>query len=99
MEHSHDQYNHDDTEYVRGILQQNYWIIGLRNALRSIKQKHSKFRKRDASQFQPAMADLPVKRVAERVFPFTNTRIDYFGPFEVKVLLQSLKLWCCYLLA
>ena len=62
--------------------------------LRSIKQKHSKFRKRDASQFQPAMADLPVERVAERVFPFTNTRIDYFGPFEVKLLLQSLKLWC-----
>ena len=30
---------HQSTEYVRSVLRQKYWIIGLRNALRSVKAK------------------------------------------------------------
>ena len=42
---AHESNYHEGTEYVRSILQQNYWIIGLRNALRNVKLKCVKGRK------------------------------------------------------
>ena len=83
------------TEYVRIVLRQEYWIIGLRNALRNVKAKCVKCRKQRAGVSQPFMADLPRERLQERVFPFTNTGVDYFGPFEVKFMRKTMKRWSC----
>ena len=41
------------------------------------------------------MADLPEERLEERVFPFANTRLDYFGSFKVRFMKKSMKRWCC----
>ena len=41
------------------------------------------------------MADLPRERLQERVSPFPNTRVDFFGPFEVKFMRKTMKRWCC----
>ena len=41
------------------------------------------------------MTDLPKERLEERFFPFANTGVDYFGPFEVRFTRESLKRWCC----
>ena len=95
IEDAHQANFHEGTEYVRSVLRQEYWIIGLRNALRSVKAKCVKCRKQQAAVSQPIMADLPRERLQERVFPFTNTGVDYFGPFEVKFMRKTMKRWCC----
>ena len=86
---------HEGTEYVRNMLQQEYWIIGLRNALRKIKSRCIKCRHRNANPIHPPMADLPRERLDEHVFPFTHSSFDYFGLLEVKLLRRTLKRWCC----
>ena len=95
IEDAHRANFHEGTEYVRSLLRQEYWIIGLRNALRNVKAKCVKCRKQRSGVSQPFMADLPRERLQERVFPFTNTGLDYFGPFEVKFMRKTMKRWCC----
>ena len=41
------------------------------------------------------MADLPAERLDYQSYPFTHVGMDYFGPFEVKMLRRSMKRWCC----
>ena len=96
LEKAHRDNLHEGTEYVRNMLQQEYWIIGLRNALRKIKSRCIKCRHRNTNPIHPPMADLPRERLDEHVFPFTHTVVDYFGPFEVKFLRRTLKRWCCF---
>ena len=95
IEDVHESNCHEGTEYVRSILQQNCWIIGLRNALRNVKLKCVECKKQQVGGVQPFMADLPKERLEERVFPFSNTGVDYFGPFEVRFMRKSRKRWCC----
>ena len=80
---------------MRNMLQQEYWTIGLRNALRKIKSRCIKCRHRSANPIHPPTADLPRERLDEHVFQFTHTGVDYFGPFEVKFVQRTLKRWCC----
>ena len=97
LEKAHRDNLHEGTEYVRNMLQQEYWIIGLRNALRKTKSRCIKCRHRNTNPIHPpmAMADLPRERLDEHVFPFTHTGVDYFGPFEFKFLRHTMKRWCC----
>ena len=41
------------------------------------------------------MADLPAERLDYQSYPFTHVGMDYFGPFEIKLLRRSMKRWCC----
>ena len=95
LEKAHRDNLHEGTEYVRNMLQQEYWIIGLRNALRKIKSRCIKCRHRNANPIHPPMADLSRERLDEHVFPFTHNGVDYFGPFEVKFLRRTWNRWCC----
>ena len=95
LKQAHADNNHEGTEYVRSVLQQEYWIMGLRNALRSIKHQCIQCRKVSAQPLQPQMADFPKERLTGTNHPFQNTGIDYFGPFEVKFLRKTVKYWCC----
>ena len=95
LEKAHRDNLHEGTEYVRNMLQREYWIIRPRNALRKIKSRCIKCRHRNANPIHPPMADLPRERLDEHVFPFTHTGINYFGPFEVTFLRRTLKRWCC----
>ena len=95
LRQAHVDNHHEGTEHVRNILQQQYWITGLRNALRRIKYSCVQCRKTVSQPFQPHMADLPKERVQQNVYPFSNTGVDYFGPFEVTFFRKTVKYWCC----
>ena len=65
--------------------------------MKTVKAKCVKGRKQRTVVSEPSMANLPQKTMQERVFPVTNTGVDYFGPFEVKFLRKVMKKWCCTL--
>ena len=70
-------------------------ILGIRNALRSIKNKSVTCRKGRAQTIAPVIADLPVEPWLDASTAFTNVGVDYFGPFIVKIGRRNEKRWCC----
>ena len=88
VEAAHESYYHEETEYLSSILQQNYWIIGLLSALRKVKLKCDKCRKQQ-------VGGVHGRPLEGKVFPFANTEVDYFGPFEVRFIRKAMKRWCC----
>ena len=91
----HLEHNHEGVEYVRSVIQQKFWILGLRNALRSFKSSCVFCRKLRAQINLPLMADLPAERLVYQSYPFTHVGKDHFGSFEVKMLRRSKKRSCC----
>ena len=89
----HKSNQHEGTEHVRNIVQKKIWILGIRNALRSTKNKCVTCRKGRAQTITPVMADLPERLDAST--DFTNVGVDYFGPFTVKIGRRNKKRWCC----
>ena len=66
LRHSHVNSFHQGVEYLRSVLQQGFWILKLRNALRSIANTCIVCRAIRAQPFQPQMADLPVSHFPSR---------------------------------
>ncbi len=89
----HQQYLQMGAEYNRAKLNQKFFILGLRSALRSIQSQCVLCRKRRAQPVEPMMVELPKKRLGFRQRPFTFTGVDYFGPFSVTVRRSSEKRW------
>ena len=97
MEHVHKKNHREGVEYLKSIVQQRFWITGIRNCLRAIRHSCVQCRKLNAKPETPLMAGLPPERMAMKCYPFEYTGIDYFGPFEVRFLRRTLKRWCCIL--
>ena len=95
LRNEHKDNQHEGPEHVRNILQQKMWILGIRNALRSIKNKCVTCRKGRAQTIAPVMADLPEERL-DASSAFTIDGVDYFGPFIVKIGRTNEKGWCCF---
>ena len=93
LEHLHKEHCHQGVEYLRALIQQRFAIVKLRTVLRSIQSKCITCRKRRAETPSPMMADLPRERLAFGSPPFTNTGVDYFGPFYVAVKRSTEKRW------
>ena len=93
LEQLHRAHCHQGVDYLRGLVQQQFAIVKLRTALRSIVQRCVTCRKRRAETISPMMADLPRERLAFKEPPFTNTGVDYFGPFYVAVRRSTEKRW------
>ena len=79
LRNEHTNSHHAGTEHVRNIVQQKFWILGIRNALRSIRNKCIRCRKGRAQTMTPLMAELPTERL-DASTAFANVGVDYFWP-------------------
>ena len=93
LRHTRLKNHHQGNDYLRSKVQDRYAILKLRSTLRSIKSNCVLCRKFRAATIQPIMADLPKERLAYQSPPFTNTGVDYFGPFYVTVRRTTKKRW------
>ncbi|XP_055543781.1 uncharacterized protein LOC129729296 [Wyeomyia smithii] len=89
----HERYLHRGDNTVIGVLQLDYWIMNVRAVLRNVKKCCQKCILMHAKPANPFMAPLPTCRTLLDVPPFTNTGVDYFGPFEVLVHRSTEKRW------
>ena len=74
---------HGSNELVLNKIRQKYYIVGIRNALRSISHRCLKCRLLRARPRIPIMGPLPPGRVAYRQRPFSHCGIYYFGTMLV----------------
>ena len=93
LEHTHVKRYHQGVECLRSIVQERYTVLKLRSSLRSIKAHWLRCREFQAVTMQPIMSDLPRERLPYQSPPFTNTGVDYFGPFYVTAHRTTEKKW------
>ena len=89
----HHYHHHQGIDYLRAKIQERYTILKLRSSLRSLKSNCVTCRQFRAATIQPVMADLPVERLIHQSPSFTNSGVDYFGPFYVTVRRTTEKRW------
>ncbi|XP_075264725.1 uncharacterized protein LOC142356827 [Convolutriloba macropyga] len=90
LSYQHKIFHHEGVEYIRNEVQKKFWIFGLRSALRAVKHNCVTCQLFTSGK-TPQMSDLPTDGVTNFVRPFTNTGVDYFGPFEFKEAFQELR--------
>ncbi|XP_017470943.1 PREDICTED: uncharacterized protein LOC108362476 [Rhagoletis zephyria] len=74
-------------------MRQRYFVPGLRALVRATAKSCQWCRNRRAIPRPPEMGHLPKERFAILARPFTNTGIDFFGPFEIAVGRLREKRW------
>jgi len=83
IDHKHRVLNHPGAMTLQSNLQREFWILSVRQAIRSrLRLCIPWFRARPKS-VQPKMAALPKYRV-QQIKPFAITDVDYAGPMAVK---------------
>jgi transposase InsO family protein len=85
IQHLHRNANHQGIETVINRLRENYWIIKCRLTVKQQFANCLYCKRRKAKPAQPLMGQLPIERFAHNEKPFTNTGVDFFGPFLVTV--------------
>ena len=93
LEHLHKKHCHQGVDCLRALMQQRFAVVELRTTLRTIVCRCITCRKRRAEKLTPMMSDLLRERLAFKKPPFSNTDIDYFGPFFVSVKRSTEKRW------
>eukprot|EP00057_Strongylocentrotus_purpuratus_P026706 XP_011681180.1 PREDICTED: uncharacterized protein LOC100893948 [Strongylocentrotus purpuratus] len=82
--HHHTKVGHSGAGLTWTSLREKYWVIRGGATVRRVIGKCFECKRRNAPRGEQFMADLPLSRVTPDKPAFTNTGIDFFGPFTVK---------------
>ncbi|KAL0819308.1 hypothetical protein ABMA28_007441 [Loxostege sticticalis] len=85
VHHYHRQAGHANNQTVLNEIRQKYWLLHLRDTVRSVASKCLFCRIRKAKPLNPRTGDLPIQRLAHHRRPFTFTGVDYFGPVQTTI--------------
>ena len=83
IEDTHKENMHASGQLLLSLIRQKYWIPGARNVLKKVTQKCVHCLRLKATTATQLMGQLPEVRVRPSK-PFTNTGVDYSGPFYIK---------------
>ena len=75
--------NHMGLQYLVSLVREKYWIVGVRSLVKSILRDCIICQKVNSRPSIQVMAPLPASRITSGGAPFSNTGVDYFGPFMV----------------
>ena len=78
---------------MRAVVNLKYVVLNLRWLLRNFENTRVMSRKRKAQTVTHMMADLPIERLGYKQPPFSNTGVDYFGPFLEPIRRNTEKMW------
>ena len=79
----HEECLHPGHLRVMAEVRKKFWIIGVRTLSKVVGKTCVICRKWRGTSLEQRMADLPSFRVTPG-YPFENTAIDYFGPFDIR---------------
>ena len=80
----HAKVGHQGKNAMTAELRKRFWIPRLGTLIKNIVSKCVLCRRYRLTYCSQKMADLPASRVVPDHAPFTNSGMDYFGPFHVK---------------
>jgi hypothetical protein len=83
IEDYHKENMHASGQLLLSLIRQKFWIPGAKNALKKATQKCLNCFRHKATTATQLMGQLPEVRVKPSK-PFTNTGVDYSGPFYIK---------------
>ena len=95
LDEMHETRDQECAEYLRSVVQQKFWFLSLRNALRSVKHEWVQC-KNLARAMTPQMS---ASRLEGLVHPLGYCGVDYRGSFQVKQFRKTVKwifLFTCF---
>ncbi|XP_074040766.1 uncharacterized protein [Leptinotarsa decemlineata] len=85
IQHYHEMVHHHGQEMVVNNLRMGFWILRMRQAVRSAWNSCQHCKNQRALPRIPMMGQLPPCRIEPTIRAFIKTGVDYFGPLEVSV--------------
>ncbi|XP_039311874.1 uncharacterized protein LOC105204988 [Solenopsis invicta] len=80
---THERHYHPGIVTTLHLVRQKFWLLDGRNQVRKIIRSCARCFRFNAQVVEHKMGNLPIARVQEAI-PFTNTGIDFCGPFYIK---------------
>ena len=86
--YEHKNCGHLASESTIAIIRSKYWIVGVKNIVKSIISKCGHCKRKFKKMEQQIMSPLPIERLKPSP-AFLNVGVDYFGPYSIKGEVQQ----------